>query len=301
MSQRLRFSVLTTFVSWFCISVVAAQFVDYKDNIVNNEGVKIHYVTKGSGPTLVFLHGFPDFWFTWKQQMDQLASDYKVVGVDLRGYNYSDGPSEVEAYKMGTLMSDVIAVMDDLKSDPVILIANDWGGAIAWQLATYYPNRVKGLVACNIPHPSSLKRYLDQHPRVADYTSKMTGSEATGYWNTERLMEVSGANKTSLANAYREAFDRSKVQGVLNYYAASYPKPTKTAAPSPEIKKVDCPVLMIHGMADSAFPPGTLNDHWELVNKSLTIHAIKNAGHFVQREEPEVVLRYIREWLTSLE
>ena len=292
--------MLTTFVSWFCISVAAAQFVDYKDHVVNNEGVNIHYVTKGSGPTLVFLHGFPDFWFTWKQQMDELASDYKVVGVDLRAYNYSDGPSGIEAYKMVTLMSDVLAVMDDLKSDPVILIANDWGGAIAWQLATYYPKRIKGMVACNIPHPNSLKKYLDQHPSVANYTSKMTGSEAASYWNTERLMEASGANKTSLADAYHEAFDRSKIQGILNYYAASYPKPTKTAASTSVIKKVDCPVLMIHGLADPAFPPGMLNGHWELVNNSITIHAIKNVGHFVQREEPEIVLRYVREWLASL-
>ena len=97
----------------------------------------------GEGPVLIMLHGFPDFWYTWRYQMAELSKDYKVVAVDLRGYNKSDAPKGVENYVMPILMKDVVAVIDDLKLTKATIIANDWGGAIAWQTATYYPNRVE--------------------------------------------------------------------------------------------------------------------------------------------------------------
>ncbi|MEQ9412531.1 MAG: alpha/beta hydrolase [Cyclobacteriaceae bacterium] len=277
-----------------------AQLESYSDHYVNNEGVKIHYVSKGDGPTLVFLHGFPDFWFTWKYQMDKLSEDYKVIGIDLRAYNESEGPSEVEDYQMTKLMSDVLAVIKDNGADKVTLVGNDWGGAIAWQIATYYPDKINGLVACNIPHPKSLSNYLNAHPETADYTKKNEATNASDYWSVDQLMETSGAIDHELSLSYRSAFEASHIQGMLNYYKASYPKPTKGASHNKTLeRKIKCPVLMIHGMKDSAFPPGTLNDHWLWIENSFTLHTFPDAGHFVQRAEPEKVLYYIQQWFTD--
>ncbi|MFZ1807886.1 MAG: alpha/beta hydrolase [Cyclobacteriaceae bacterium] len=277
-----------------------AQFDDYSDHYVNNEGVNIHYVSKGSGPTLVFLHGFPDFWFTWKYQMDKLSKDYTVIGVDLRAYNKSEGPSEVDEYQMIKLMSDVLAVIKDVGTESVTLVGNDWGGAVAWQIATYYPNQINGLIACNIPHPKSLTNYLNAHPETADYTKKNEAPNAIDYWSVDQLMETSGTIGHELSSAYRNAFAVSNIQGMLNYYKASYPKPSQVKSNSKTLElKIKCPVLMIHGMKDSAFPPGTLNDNWLWVENSFSLHTFPDAGHFIQREEPEKVYFHIQQWLTE--
>lgn len=277
-----------------------AQFEGYADHSINNDGVNIHYVTKGEGATLLFLHGFPDFWFTWKYQMDKLSEDYKVVGVDLRAYNKSEGPADVENYQMTNLMSDVLAVIKDIGAEKITLIGNDWGGAIAWQIATYYPNRINGLIACNIPHPKSLSNYLNTYPETADYTRKNDGSDALNYWTIDQLMETSGAINHELSYAYRNAFAVSNIQGMLNYYKASYPKPSNGAAISKALeRRIKCPVLMIHGMNDTAFPPGTLNDHWLWIENSFTLRTFPKAGHFIQREEPQKVYFYIRQWLNE--
>lgn len=277
-----------------------AQFNDYTDHYVNNEGVNIHYVSRGDGPTLVFLHGFPDFWFTWKYQMDQLSKDYNVIGIDLRAYNQSEGPSETDGYQMTKLMSDILVVIKDVGNDQVTLIGNDWGGAIAWQIATHYPNQVNGLIACNIPHPKSLSNYLNAHPETADYTKKNESPHAIDYWNIERLMDTSGAVDQELSSAYIDAFERSNIQGMLNYYKASYPKPSQVTGNNTALeRKIKCPVLMLHGMKDSAFPPGTLNDHWMWIKNSFTLHTFPDAGHFIQREAPEKVLYHIQQWLKA--
>ncbi len=278
----------------------SAQFDGYTNHYADNNGVKIHYVTKGEGPVLIFLHGFPDFWFTWKYQMDALSESYKVVGVDLRGYNYSEGPEEVSAYKMVTLMKDIAFVINDLGTNKVTLIANDWGGAIAWQLATYYPEKISRLIVCNIPHPSSLRNYLQAHPETADYTKKNVSPKATEYWTIDQLMKSSGALDSDLEKEYSASFERSNIQGMLHYYTASYPKPSKqSTTPTKRVPQrlIQCPVLMIHGLDDKAFPPGTLNDHWQWVDNNFTLNTLPGVGHFVQREAPDIVLRLISEWL----
>lgn len=279
-----------------------SQLSSYQSNFVENNGVKIHYVSKGEGPTMLFLHGFPDFWFSWIYQMEQFSSQgYKVVGVDLRGYNKSDKPEGVDNYKMSYLISDVVTVMNAVSpEEEVILVANDWGGAIAWQIASYLPQRVKYLVACNIPHPSSLFRHLKKDPSTAGYTEKFTSDNASETITIDNLMEMSGTKHDSLNQWYREAFEASSIESMLNYYKVSYPKPsatTSSSSSSNSVRKVKCPVLMIHGLMDKAFPPPTLNDHWDYIDNRLTIHTIPDAGHFIQREAPEEVYKVLKAWL----
>lgn len=276
----------------------------YENGIIDNNGVGIHYVTKGKGNVIIFLHGFPDFWYTWKYQMDKFSENYKVVGIDLRGYNKSDKPKGVESYKMSSLIADVVSVIDHFSKNGATIIANDWGGAIGWYVAMYYPDKVNAFIACNIPHPTVFKNYLNKNPSTGNYTSDLIADDALKNYTPDRLIEVANV-PDSLRSIYKEAFQRTDIGAILNYYKANYPKPTKQSNRSNEENpinqqiqnKLKCKVLMIHGMKDKAFPSGTLNGNWEYTDEDFTLFTIKNGGHFIQREKPELVYRIIKLWL----
>src|SRR5262249_26789915 len=102
----------------------------------NSNGVKIHYVAIGKGPLIVMIHGFPDFWYTWRKQMDALSGQYRVVAVDQRGYDLSDRPAGVEQYAMPLLVADIGAVIKAEGRDKAVIVGHDWGGAVSWALAT---------------------------------------------------------------------------------------------------------------------------------------------------------------------
>src|SRR5512145_3185421 len=108
----------------------------------DSSGVKIHYATIGKGPLVVMIHGFPDFWYTWRHQMDALADRFQVVAIDQRGYNLSDKPKGVESYDMALLIGDVVAVIKALGKEKATVVGHDWGGAVAWTLATVRPQVV---------------------------------------------------------------------------------------------------------------------------------------------------------------
>src|SRR5438477_6517362 len=117
-----------------------------EDGFADSHGVKIHYVTLGKGPLIVLLHGFPDFWYSWRDQMPALAKHFQVVALDLRGYNKSDQPRGVESYAMDKLVADVEAVLQHFKRDKAVIVGHDWGGAIAWSFAMAHPDKTDRLI-----------------------------------------------------------------------------------------------------------------------------------------------------------
>ena len=119
------------------------------EGFVDSSGVKLHYVTAGDGPLLVLLHGFPDFHYTWRDQMPALSQHFQVVALDLRGFNTSDQPTGVENYTMEKLVGDVAAVLTHFKQEKMVLVGHDWGGAIAWSFAMTYPDKVDRLIILN--------------------------------------------------------------------------------------------------------------------------------------------------------
>lgn len=278
------------------------QYVELKESadegFVSNEGVNIHYLSWGEGPLVVMLHGFPDFWYSWRAIISGLATDYKVVAVDLRGYNLSDRPEGVENYTMSILMKDILKVIDHFEEEQAILVGNDWGGAIAWNLALYYPQRIKRLVACNIPYPSNISKYLRDHPAVGEYAKKFQEGNVPSINSLVKVVPDS-----SQWEYYTQAFQRSDLEAMLNYYRVSYPNSSKiqtpTSKPSASASgaKVRCPVLMTYGLQDSALPPGMINDTWDYVDNELTIYTLPQGGHFIQQEEPEKTLKAIKSWL----
>src|SRR4029077_5479599 len=127
-------------------------------------GGKIHYASLGEGPLVVMIHGFPDFWYSWRHQMAALADRYQVVAIDQRGYNLSDKPKGVENYDMRLLVADVAAVIKHFKAEPATVVGHDGGGIVAWQTAIAMPQMVERLIILNLPHPNGLLRELRTNP-----------------------------------------------------------------------------------------------------------------------------------------
>ena len=153
---------------WLTLGLTTALAIDptfdqrVKHDYADSNGVKIHFAALGkpSAPLIVMIHGFPDFWYTWRDQMDALSKDYYAVAIDQRGYNLSDKPKGVEQYDMSLLVGDVAAVIKHLKREKAIIVGHDWGGAVAWTFAMMKPDMIEKLVILNLPHPKGLAREL---------------------------------------------------------------------------------------------------------------------------------------------
>ncbi len=133
-----------------------------------NGGVDLHAVAAGpkDGPVVILLHGFPEFWYGWHRQIEPLAAaGFRVIVPDQRGYNLSSKPSGVAAYALTELVSDVIAIADQLGQEKVFLAGHDWGAAVAWGTALLHPQRIAKLVVLNVPHPSVMRKFLSTRPR----------------------------------------------------------------------------------------------------------------------------------------
>ena len=285
----------------FSLSVRAASDPDFdskvKHDFANNNGVKIHYASLGKGPLVVMIHGFPDFWYTWRDQMQALAPNYQVVAIDQRGYNLSDKPKGVENYDVKLLVSDVAAVIKHLGKDRAIIVGHDWGGFVAWTFAMTMPEMTEKLIILNLPHPRGLARELATNPQQqknSQYARNFQKEGAEKQLTAERL--AGWVKDPKAREKYIEAFKKSDFEAMLNYYKRNYPREPYQEDPSPVVK-VKVPVLMIHGLSDTALLAGALNNTWEWVEKDLTIVTIPGASHFVQQDASEMVSKTIRMWL----
>jgi pimeloyl-ACP methyl ester carboxylesterase len=260
--------------------------------------VKLHVKVMGAGPLVILLHGFPDYWYTWRAQMPALARRHRVVAVDLRGYNLSDQPEGVEKYAMTELVADVLAIADHFKAERFVLVGHDWGGAIAWSTAIEHPDRVARLIVLNLPHPRSLLRELKTNPAQQLASQYAVGFQREGAETmlSSRLL-AAWVKDPEARRHYEAAFDRSSRSAQLAYYRANFPRPPFDALEVPELPPVKCPVLLIHGLADPALLPGGLNDTWRWIDGELTLVTIPKAGHFVQQDAAERVTELMERWL----
>ena len=283
--------------SLLAISTTNADESDLgKDGYAQSGDVKIHYVTKGEGPLLVMIHGFPDYWYTWREQIPALSEHFQVVAMDQRGYNLSGKPEGLARYQMEELVQDVESVIKPFGKKKAIVVGHDWGGAVAWSFATAKPQMIDHLVILNLPHFNGLQRELANNPeqrRASAYAREFQKQDAASRLTAEGLTFWI---KDSEAKAkYLEAFKRSSFEGMLNYYKANYPRPPYDE--TPEMPPVDCSVLMIHGLKDTALLPGALNDTWKWVKRDLTMVTLPEAGHFVQQDAGPKVTQTLLTWL----
>ena len=269
-----------------------------RDGYADNGGVKIHYAALGHrGALIVMLHGFPDFWYTWRDQMAALSRRYRVVAIDQRGYNLSDKPAGVEAYDITILASDVAAVIRDVGEDQAVIVGHDWGGAVAWTFAMLYPAQTERLIILNTPHPRCLLRELRTNPQQQANSSYARAFQVGG---AERAFTAEGLAAWVVDPAararYVEAFQRSDFTAMLNYYRRNYPREPYADLALPIVQ---APVLQMHGLTDPFLLADGLNGTWQWLAGSWNLVTVPGAGHFLQQDASALVTKTIKDWLTA--
>jgi pimeloyl-ACP methyl ester carboxylesterase len=296
-----RLVALTVFIALF--TDVAMAQAEPQDRYANNKGVKIHYVVDGQGPLVVLIHGFPDYWATWKPLMATLnKAGYRTAALDNRGYNLSDKPEGEAAYAMPNLVGDVAAVIEAEGQKNAIIVGHDWGAAISWQVVFTRPDLVNRLIVMSVPHPVGFAREMAtnvEQQKNSQYARNFQQPGFEKYLTPEGL--VGWVKDPAEKARYIEAFKRSSIVGMLNYYRANYPKTTtdKNSLMAADTPMINVPVLVIHGMKDKALNAAGHAGTWDHVSQDTTVLMIPSADHFVQHDAETLVNKTIRSWLND--
>ncbi len=288
----------------------------FKHDYAEVNGIRLHYAMNGSGKLIMFVHGFPEFWYAWKEQLVEFGRDHCAVALDMRGYNLSDKPEAVEQYAIKYLTEDLRALARSLGHERFILVAHDWGGAVAWALAINHPECVEKLIIVNSPHPAVFARELAENPvqqKASQYMlafrSRKTEAmlAADNYAALVGIVMGEGLKKGHFTAEDRQAYIAAWSQpgaltGGLNYYRASRVGPpsgdeqARTFEPGARSMDVRVPTLMIWGERDVALTPGNL-DGLDAYVPDLTIRRIPDGTHWVVHEQPALVNGTIREFI----
>jgi len=293
--------------------ITSATHADVWDSATHgyadNNGVRIPYATVGEGPLMVMIHGFPDFWYSWRHQMEGLQDQYQVVAIDQRGYNLSDKPAGDENYDMRLLTSDVAAVIRSLGQDSATIVGHDWGGMVAWYFAFSYPQMVDNLVVLNLPHPNGMARELtinEEQRANSDYAQRFqTGkpSDPDIFFGMPMMPQTLAGwvRDPQARQRYIEAFAQSDFDAMIAYYKRNYPPlpafSITAPPPSPDVPQLNVPLLVFHGLDDTALHSNGLNNTWDWNDADTTIVAVPGAGHFVQQDAAQMVTDTLRWWL----
>ena len=283
-------------------------------------GIRLHYVSVGQGQLIMFVHGFPEFWAQWENQLTEFGQDHQAVALDMRGYNLSAKPAKVDAYHAKNLIEDLAALAEHLGHQKFILVAHDWGGAVAWSVAMRRPECLHKLVIINAPHPAVFARELLNNPdqqKASQYMVLFRSHEAERVLsenNYARLVDMLAkfGSKWEMAPdvrlRYVEAWSQpGALTGSLNYYRASPLYPPDSAEDIQKIENilklpremfaVKVPTLVIWGEADQALLSGNLDGLGDYVD-DLTVKRIPEGTHWVIHEQPQQVNALIREFLS---
>lgn len=277
-------------------------------------GIKLHYAYKGdnSDRLILFIHGFPEFWYAWHQQLEEFGRDHYAVAPDLRGFNLSDQPQEVEKYRAKHLVEDLRLLIKALGHSRCILVAHDWGGAIAWSFAAQHRDLVEQLVIINSPHPALFARDLTHNAaqiKASAYMNMLRRPDAErilGENNYARMPKfITGIGQgvewltPEVEAEYRACWCRG-LTGGLNLYRASplFPATGTEAGASAvtfpkEMVTVRVPTLVIWGMRDEALLPTQLDGLEEYI-PDLKVVRIEDGTHWVIHEQPARVNALIR-------
>ena len=283
----------------------------------DGDGVRLHYASAGDGPPIVFIHGFPEFWYAWRHLLVDFARDHRAVAYDQRGYNLSDKPTDVDHYRSGQLVADLAALIRHIGHERAIVMGHDWGGVVAWAFAIARPEMVEKLVIANAPHPGVFARLLtsdrDQQ-RASGYIAKYRRRGADDYLQRDDFAVLretvvapglsAGYFDTADADAYLAAWRQpGAVAGMLNYYRSmQIAPPDKDGSPvsvpsiDPESLRVKVPTLVVWGMKDRYLLPQNL-DGLDLFVPELKVHRIAEGTHWVVHEHPDDVIGVTRNFI----
>jgi pimeloyl-ACP methyl ester carboxylesterase len=288
--------------------------LNFRHESVDSSGVKLHCAIAGEAgrPLMLFLHGFPEFWAAWRKPMEYFAArGWLCVAPDLRGYNISDKPEGVEPYRAKHLIADVLALGAHFSKDKFVLVAHDWGGAVAWGVAIGHAQRLAKLVMINSPHPYLFWRELSNNPaqqKASEYMNVFRLNKAervlseNGY---ARLLSAFGHLPQAWHAELVEAWSQpGALTGGLNYYRASpmYP-PTqddpgaKKLQLKPEDFMVRVATLVLWGDRDTALLPGCVEGLGQCV-PDLKLLRAPDASHWIVHEKTDWVCSEIERFVS---
>jgi pimeloyl-ACP methyl ester carboxylesterase len=282
-----------------------------RDGYADLGEVRLHYVEAGEGPLVVLLHGFPEFWYSWRFQLPALASaGFHVVAPDMRGYNLSSRPQGVKAYDVERLAGDIRDLIHERGAESACLAGHDWGAAVAWVTAMNHPQVVKRLAILNVPHPRRFLQAL-RNPRQLAKSWYMFFFQLPGVperlarardWQFFRLGFEHDARPGSFTSQdidrYREAWEQpGAVTAMLNYYrAALRQSPTRAEA---RMRRVEAPTLVIWGERDRYLGLDLAEpDRADVPNLERVVR-LPEASHWVQHDEPERVTELLVEFFSA--
>ncbi|MDD9910881.1 MAG: alpha/beta hydrolase [Ahrensia sp.] len=293
----------------------------WRQEWVGANGQQFHVMTAGprSAPTMVMLHGFPEYWVAWKAVAERLSGDFHLILPDQRGFNLSSKPDGVEVYETKHLVADLDSLLDVLApDDPIILCGHDWGASVAYAYAMRHHKRVSHLVIANGVHPVCFQRALLAGGAQTDASQYMNILRRL---DSDRRLATDGFSKLmnmfesfssapwldeSTRQDYREAWGRpGALPAMLNWYrgspmivpdSGSKPKSLPITAEMHQKYRIRMPHLLLWGMDDVALLPEARADLGQFCD-DLTLHEISNASHWILHEQPDRVARHIRDFL----
>lgn len=255
-------------------------------------GIRIRYVESGAGTPVLFLHGFPDFSYSWRHQFPALSRmGFRCIAPDLRGYNETDKPPRVVDYRLPELVADIAAFIRNTVAGPISVVGHDWGGIIAWRLAMHHDDLVKKLVIINAPHPATFNREL----RRGQILRSWYAGAFQIPWLTEfalssfhfGLLTRAASRNEAEREIYEEALSQpGALTAALNYYRAAFRDMIRGASmPARPISK---PTLVLWGEKDRALSPRLLEGLEQHIQK-LEIVRFRDVGHWVHIDAPDRV------------
>lgn len=295
------------------------QPLSIRHDFADVNGVRLHYANAGAGKMIIFLHGFPEFWYAWRKQLAEFGEDYLAVAPDMRGYNLSSKPPEVEQYEIRHLAQDVVSLASHLGAKKFLLVGHDWGGVVAWATAMAFPESVEKLIIINAPHPVVFRRELRENPaqqQASEYMIMFRSPQAEALITADnfdnfqehllgellRQGHFTEADRQEYVQAWSQP---GAITGGLNYYRAAQAGPPEALLgeafdamrrfPSLDVK---APTLVIWGEKDPYLLIGNLKGLEEYV-PNLKIERFADATHWVVHEKTAEVNSLIRRFLAG--
>lgn len=285
--------------------MITHEFID-----VN--GIKLHIARQGNGKKLiVLLHGWPEFWYTWRYQIPVLAEQYTVVAPDLRGFNLSDKPKGVEHYKSDVVAGDIAALIPTLGFKQAFIVGHDWGGAVAWAFAAMYPELTEKLAVLNCPHPKEMLKSFKSNPSqlLKSWYMFMHQIPVLPELVYERVLPLffkqffrgwmfhpenfTDIDLEEFVQAYKQ---KGALTGSLNYYRAML-----QTKPNISIFKngIQSPTLLIWGEGDKALGKELTYNTQQYINNSFEVKYIPECSHWTQNDCPEELNAYLMEFFAK--
>lgn len=291
-----------------------------KTRVIPTNGIQLHAETAGveSGPLVILLHGFPEFWYGWRNQMSALArSGFFVVAPDQRGYNLSDKPQSVSNYRIDTLAQDVLGIMDYFGREKAAVVGHDWGAAVAWYLGIHFPDRVSRLGILNVPHPDALSQVLSkpvieqlrrswyifffQIPKIPEWLLSM--ARFAPLRQMLRASALPGTFSHEDLRRYTEAWSKkgrgsnqtTAIQAMINWYRSAFAQLNQPGQGA-ETSRVTVPTLILWGEKDIALIPQLASLSLEYCDQGELVR-FPNASHWLQHDEPNRVANRMIDFL----